>query len=145
MSQFVSLLSVFLVAMVEIWISIPMGLSLNIHPFWVAVLSISGAIAGAIVICFAGEKIRMFLLKLKQGQKKKKETLIQKIWLKYGIIGLGLLAPILTGTAFGAVIGITFGAPKAKMILWLSVGAIIWGSILTIAGYPLIEWVESWF
>jgi hypothetical protein len=67
---------------------------------------------------------------------------IQKIWDSYGSMGLGLIAPILTGIPLGVALGIAFGANANILMRWIIVGAILWAAILTVSfilGFELIN------
>lgn len=57
------------------------------------------------------------------------------IWNKYGIIGLGLLSPLLFGAPLGAALGIGFGVPRYRLLLWMSIGIFIWSIFLTVSGF----------
>lgn len=56
-----------------------------------------------------------------------------RIWNRYGIIGLGFLSPLLTGSPLGAAIGISFNAEPRKLLLWMGVGIVFWSAVLTTA------------
>lgn len=79
-----------------------------------------------------GESIRNRILKADNPQGSRRK-LLRKIWEKYGIIGLGLLSPLLFGAPLGAAIGVGIGAPKNKLLIWMTIGIIIWTIILVIA------------
>jgi hypothetical protein len=68
-----------------------------------------------------------------------------KIWNKYGIIGLGLISPLLFGAPLGAALGIALGAEKKALFIWMSIGIIIWSIILTYAGYIGLMTFQSSF
>jgi len=60
---------------------------------------------------------------------------LYKIWNKYGVIGLGLLSPLLFGAPLGAAVGIALGAGKKPLILWMSIGILCWSVCLTLVGF----------
>jgi len=45
--------------------------------------------------------------------------------MRYGVVGLGLLAPLLVGAPLGTVVGISFGAPADRLLLWMSLGPLL--------------------
>jgi len=57
---------------------------------------------------------------------------MQRIWEKYGIVGLGLLAPMTLGAQLGAILGITLNADPRRLFLWLSLGGLVWSVALTV-------------
>lgn len=56
----------------------------------------------------------------------KRETRSREIWEKYGIPGLALLAPILVGTDIAAMLALTFGSSKTRVIGWMTVSLALW-------------------
>mgnify|MGYP001308212733 CR=1 FL=1 len=136
-------LVVFALSVLELWLAIPVGLVMGLNPVAILVMSILGAICGALIVARVGEKLRSWLSE-KYGWDilKKRQGIIHKIWQKYGVIGLGLLSPFLTGAPLGTALGIALGIPRKKLLLWISIGIILWGIGLTIAGAmgkPFIE------
>jgi len=53
---------------------------------------------------------------------------------KYGVIGLGLCAPIVTGVWVGTALGIALNIQPRKLFIWICVGVILWTTIFVIAG-----------
>jgi uncharacterized membrane protein len=117
----------------ELWAAIPLGLALQLSPFLTGTLSAIGSIASAGVIIFFGKSLRGWLVRRFQKRNELKESRMSRIWRKYGIAGLGLLSPLITGAPLGAAVGIAFGAKPRKLMLWMTVGIIIWSAILTAA------------
>jgi membrane protein DedA with SNARE-associated domain len=135
-----NILSVIALAVLEHWAAIPLGFILGLHPVIIAVASITGATLGAFIIVFTGERLRNWILKHHRLKKDEgKPGTVQKIWQRYGVIGLGLLAPLLTGAPLGAALGIALGAPAKKLFLWMSLGIILWAVILVLLGVAGIE------
>ncbi|AXV40574.1 small multi-drug export protein [Methanobacterium sp. BAmetb5] len=130
-----SILIVFAASVVELWLGIPLGLVMEINPVLIIIFSAAGAILSAIAITILGENLRARLVKWKYGDETAlKETRMYNLWNKYGIIGLGLLSPLIFGAPLGAAVGIALGAEKKGLILWMSIGIIIWSIALTVAG-----------
>jgi len=68
------------------------------------------------VIIF-GDRLRKWFIKWHYGGKSVKEGRIYDIRNKYGIIGLGLLSPLLFGAPLGAALGIGLGAPRDSLFI----------------------------
>ncbi|EKQ54584.1 MAG: hypothetical protein B655_0696 [Methanobacterium sp. Maddingley MBC34] len=130
-----SILIVFIASVAELWLGIPLGLVMDINPIIIATVAAAGAILAAICVTLLGDNLRARLLKWKYGDEEAlKETRLYNVWNKYGVIGLGLLSPLIFGAPFGAAVGIALGARKNVLILWMSIGIIIWSIGLTVAG-----------
>jgi hypothetical protein len=129
-------------AAVELWTAIPAGLALDLHPVLIGVVSAAGAILGVVVILILGERVRSWLLR-KRGGEKSQHGRIYRIWVRYGVVGLGLLAPLLTGAPLGTALAIAFGAPPGRLLLWMSVGIAAWSALLTVAAALGLAGIES--
>ncbi|MED1952825.1 small multi-drug export protein [Brevibacillus centrosporus] len=124
--------SVFGTSMLELWAAIPLGFALQLPAVVTGILSAIGAIASAGIVIFLGGSLRSWLIK-RFEKKGKRQGRMVRIWDKYGVIGLGLASPLITGAPLGAAIGISLGAPIGKLMWWMSVGIVIWSVILTAA------------
>jgi len=135
MELVVKLLTVLGLGAVELWAAIPTGLALRLHPVSVGITAATGATLGALVVVLLGERVRNWLAQ-RYGEKKEKgrHGLIDRIWRRYGVIGLGLLAPLLTGAPLGAALGLTLRVPAGRLLFWIILGTILWSTVLTLAG-----------
>jgi len=130
-----AIIIIFAASVVELWLAIPLGLILDVNPLIITIVSAAGAIVAAVGVTILGENLRTRLLKWKYGDDEAlKKTRLYGVWNKYGVIGLGLLSPLIFGAPLGAAVGIALGAQKNKLILWMSIGIIIWSVGLTVAG-----------
>ena len=131
-----SILTVFIAGLAELWVAIPLGLIFNLSPLITAAASALGSITAALIVVFAGSNLRSRFLKWRYGTDAElKKSRIYKIWNKYGIIGLGLLSPLLFGAPLGTALGIILGADRNRLLLWMTIGIIIWSVGLTTALY----------
>ncbi|HMK53720.1 MAG TPA: small multi-drug export protein [Methanobacteriaceae archaeon] len=130
-----SILAVFTASILELWLAVPLGLILKLNPIIVFIVSATGSIIAAILVIMAGDNLRHRFIKWKyKDEKNIQSSRLYEIWNKYGVIGLGLSSPLLFGAPLGAAVGIVLGAKKDRLILWMSVGIIIWSIGLTTAG-----------
>ena len=120
---------------ISLWLAIFTGLGLKLHPVAAGLMSVLGAIIGALFVILLGNRVRTWLVKRRGGKDKKKQHgSIYRIYKRCGVIGLGLLAPLITGAPLGVAIGLALGEPARRLLLWISLGTILWGTILTIIG-----------
>jgi membrane protein DedA with SNARE-associated domain len=131
----IKLLSVFLLAAAELWVAIPTGLALKINPLAVSLICAAGAISGSLVVCLIGAPARAWLAsKFGRPSPKRKNRWLEKIWNDHGVLGLGLIAPLLTGAPLGTAVGIALGANVRRLLLWISIGTLLWSVLFTYAG-----------
>jgi len=60
--------------------------------------------------------------------------MIDRVWRRWGVIGLGLFAPCLTGAPIGVALGLWLRVPTPRLLLWMLLGVVAWTVILTGAG-----------
>lgn len=157
MDMVIKIFVLFITAASELLYGVPLGFALGLDPWVVGVTSAAGGITAAAFVLLLGEKVRLWILGKRKQRKEteagdrqaeesppgKRHKLITRLWERYGVAGLGLMAPILTGVPLGAAIGVTLGAPVPRLFLWLTVGTLIWTAILTIGGALGVEAIES--
>lgn len=126
----IKFITVVALGVLELWVAIPAGTALNLHPLLNGIASALGSVLGAIAVIILGERLRNWLLRNKKKEESNRGW-IYKTWDKYGVIGLGLLSPLLTGALLGAALGISLGAVPKRLIVWMSIGIIVWTILLT--------------
>ncbi len=133
MDVLVAVLTVVALGAVELWAAVPAGFALGLHPVATAVAAAVGATVASVVVLVAGGRLRA---KLTHGrsQADNPDSAIGRIWRRYGVIGLGLAAPLLVGAPAGTAIGVALGAPPDRLLRWMIIGIVAWSAILAVAG-----------
>ena len=128
-----ALISVFGIAFLYFWASIPAGIAQDLSPVLVvAIASISYA-CGVGLVVLAGQPVRDWIMKRFGGSSTTNpNSTIRRIWNRYGLIGLALLAPVTVGAQIGAVIGISLNAPPRRLFVLMSLGGLLWGIIIAV-------------
>lgn len=144
MEFMVKLLPVLGLGAIELWAAIPAGLALRVHPVAIGVTAAIGAMLGTLVVMLVSEHVRTWLVRRHRGKDERKQhRLIHRIWRCYGMIGLGLLAPLITGVPLGVALGLILGAPAGRLLFWASLGIILWSTILTLIGTLGLAGIEA--
>lgn len=134
LAELPKVLSVFGLAFFSFWAAITLGLGLGLSPVVVIVTTTLSYALGVVLIVWIGGPIRERVMRrFNQSQTPFEETRIGRIWERYGIIGLGLAAPMTVGAQIGAAIGITLKAEPRRLFLAMTGGALAWSSGLTAA------------
>jgi hypothetical protein len=129
------LLSVFGLGIIGLWEAIPAGFALRLHPLTIGVLSGAGSFLAALTVLLLGERLRERLLRRKPPTgEPRPERLIDRVWRNYGILGLGLLGPGITGAPLGIALGLSLRAPARRLMGWMSAGIVLWTLALTFVG-----------
>jgi hypothetical protein len=127
-------LSVLGLAVVEIWGAVPVGLAMGISPVLVWILTVIGSMAGVSVVAVAGDAVRAWLVRRRGASTAAGHGRLYDVWVRYGVVGWGLVSPLVFAPAMGTAIGIVLGAPRRRLVAWMGAGVLVWTSILVIGG-----------
>lgn len=122
---------VFVLAMVEMWAAIPLGLHLKMHPATMILVIVAGSLIGVVAATFLGETLRKLMFWRKRDQAGGKMTL--RLTTK-GPWAVGLLGPLLIGPIFAAGLAATLGMPRRLSIALLAGGVVLWTVTFTLLG-----------
>ena len=126
------LMIVFGLGAVELWAAAPAGLAMRLPPLLIFFTATAGTVGAGLIVILLGEKVSAWLKRKFNKKNESRPTgLIVRVWQHYGVIGWGLLAPLLTGSPLGAAVGLALGAPSRRLLLWISIGGVIWGAVFT--------------
>jgi hypothetical protein len=133
MDAVLQLLGVAAVAVVELWAAVPAGVALGLPAVSVWVATLVGALVGITVVVVAGDRLRAWLVDRFGHGGAREGGRLRRVWDRYGVIGWGLLAPLVLGAPLAAAIGVALGAERWRLVFWLSAGAALWTTVLTVA------------
>jgi hypothetical protein len=133
MQTLLQLLSVFLLSAFELYAAVPAGLALGLSPFLVWLATVAGALVSVVVVVLAGERLRPWLIARLGRGRAREGGRVRGIWERYGVIGWGLVGPLLLGAPLSAALGVALGAPRGRLLFWLGAGVGLWVTILTLA------------
>lgn len=107
--------------------AIPAGAALKLSPAVAAVCAWIGYMAIAAAMLFIGTPARMWVQrKFKISATPNPEKLFWRVWQRWGLPGLSLLAPVTCGPYFAALIALALGEKPKRLMLWIGFGAIVW-------------------
>lgn len=129
-------MSIFTLAWFSFWGAIPAGLALDIHPLMVIFITSCSYISGILLFILPSQSVRNWATR-KFGKNINSSitegTLIMRLWKRYGAIGFGFIAPMTVGAQLGTILGIALHVSRKQLILWMTVGVVVWSVGLTIA------------
>lgn len=143
MDVVMKMLAVLGLGVIELWAAIPAGLALQLHPLLTGIMAALGSIIAAVVVALLGARARHWIMHWRGRDAIKPDSRIRRIWIRYGVVGLGLLSPLITGAPLGAALGVTLGVPTGRLLLWMSAGIALWSGILTLASVLGLAGIQS--
>ena len=129
MALLLKLLSTAAFGALDLWAGIPVGLALGLPPVLSGIAATSGGLVGAMLVTVAGERLQRWLYS--RGWLSKRRKRIERMWERYGILGVAFQAPMLTGAPLGTLVALGLGAPAKRLLCWMSVSLVLWGAVLT--------------
>ncbi|MBL8029252.1 MAG: small multi-drug export protein [Fibrobacteres bacterium] len=127
-------ISVYLAGVFELWTAIPAGMALKLNPVLISLFGALGASTAVMIVLIVGEPIRKWLMSFKKSKVDNPDSRLKKIWDKFGVPGLSVIAPLLLGAHIGAAVGLTLGGNRAKIAVWMTISCFVWSAIFTFIG-----------
>ena len=133
METLLQLLGVCALSVVELWAAVPAGVALGLPPILVWLATVAGALLCIVVVVLAGERLRAWLVSRLGRGRAREGGRLRAVWERYGVIGWGLLGPLVLGAPLAAAVGVGLGAPRGRLLIWLGAGVVLWTTVLTVA------------
>ena len=129
MGMLLKLLSTAAAGALDVWVGIFTGVALGLHPVLSGAVSMASALVGVTLVVAAGERLQGRIYRSRRLAKRRKR--IERVWKRYGIPGVALQAPLLTGPLLATVLALGLGAPPRPLLVWMLASIVLWGGILT--------------
>lgn len=120
---------------IEILVVIPVAVGLGLDPVSVAVLAFLGNVLPIYGIVVLSDRVRTWLESRREPDGTRRHERARRIWNRYGLPGLALASPVLTGVHLASVIALTAGSPKRSVEAWMTASVAIWTVVLTAGSF----------
>lgn len=126
---------------VEIMIVIPLGIGMGLAPVPVAVVGFAGN-ALPIWAIIAGWR---WWLARRGPPRQRWGDRAQHVWERYGLPGLALSAPVVTGVHLATVMALMLQAGRGRTASWMAVGLVAWTVPTTLVSVWGIAGLKAWW
>ena len=126
--------AVFTAAIVEIWGAVPIGLALGLPAPAIWVAAVAGALMSVSVVALAGDALRGWIVRRRGQATVAGQGRLYRIWVRWGVVGWGLISPLVFAPPMGTAIAIALGAPRRRLLGSMIAGVLLWVTILLAAG-----------
>ncbi len=131
MNLLLKLLSTAAAGALDVWVGVITGVALGLSPLLSGVVSVVSALVGVTLVVVAGERLQGRIYRSPRLAKRRKR--IERVWKRYGIPGVALQAPLLTGPLLATVLALGLGAPARALLGWMIASIVFWGAAITAA------------
>jgi membrane protein YqaA with SNARE-associated domain len=140
------IISIYLAGITGLYKGVPVGFALQASPYITALFTALGSLTTVFVLYFSGSPLRSWILN-KYGKKKieKSKSRFTTIMEKYGVVGLGVLATGLIGPIITLLIGLMLIKDMRRLMLFLSIGILLWSAALTVIASFSLELLKPLF
>ena len=129
MSQLSKILSTAAAGALDVWVGIVTGLALGLSPALSGAVSVASALAGVTLVVALGGRLREVVYRSRRLARHRER--VERVWERYGIPGVALQAPLLTGPVLATLLALALGAPARPLLLWMLASVVFWGAVLT--------------
>ena len=127
----------------EILLVIPIGVALGLNPVLVGVFAFAGNVAPVYLIIVSYERLTSWLERRRDGQPSTGRERAARIWRRYGLPGLALASPLVTGVHLAALLALGFGARSRPTAIWMTGAIALWTVLITLGSVTGVAALEA--
>ena len=131
---------------IELLLVIPGGIAMGLSPFWVALLAYSGNAIPVFLIVYGyrhWNNWRKNTMNTGAANISRRKQRAISIWNRYGLPGLALSGPIVTGIHLATLIALPFKPAGKTLLIWMNLSLLIWTVGVTVASFYGLEGIRS--
>ncbi len=139
-------ISLFGLAFFYFWPAMPAGLAMGLSPLLVVLTATLSYVSGAALMLIFGERVRNWIVRrLRRVRTPDPDSpgRLRQLWDRFGVVGLGLLAPMTVGSQTGAMLGLALKARPRVVLAWMAVGALGWAVLIMLAALLGLAGLEA--
>jgi membrane protein YqaA with SNARE-associated domain len=131
---------IYFAGLTGIWKAIPIGMMLHASPLIVGFMTLTGSCTTTMILYLFGGWVRNFVERRSGSERmKKKQMKAERLMMKYGIIGLGLIGTLAMGPSATIITGLLLTRARKKLLMWTIIGILLWTTVLTTAAATGME------
>lgn len=142
---YVTILVAAAVPWLEVLLVVPVGILAGLSPAVVVIVAAVGNIASLVPLVLAGDRLRGWWRQRRGRAPSSEEALsgrgerARRLFSRYGLPGVALLGPLLTGIHVAALVALAAGADRRRALWWSIIGVVAWSVVTGVATVVGIE------
>lgn len=116
----------------EILLVIPLGVAYGLNPVVVAIVAFLGNALTVYALVAAMDRVTSLLHRWRGHRRSdpdestSRRELATRVWNRYGMPGLAMASPILTGVHLATLIAVGLGATRRSTLVWMTASLAVW-------------------
>lgn len=146
--QYILVFFLALAPWIDVFLVIPLGIAGGLSPVGVGIIGFAGNFLTILLLCLFFSQFDAWRERRRrrkgQVQPSKRTTRAKYLWEKYGLPVLALLAPVAVGTDIAALMALSVGSMRVRVLAWMGISLALWSIALTLGsvyGFGYMEWI----
>ncbi len=143
----ISYITVTALCAVKYMVGIASGLATDLSFVELFLCYFTGGSIGMVLYTLFGSQIRRWWNKKKnqgitetRNDSNTKKDWKQKIWDKFGLVGIAFITPPILSQPIGTALSLGFGAPAHKVIIAMCISTFFWSLVFAYSGNTIIQY-----
>jgi Ca2+/H+ antiporter, TMEM165/GDT1 family len=131
------------IPVIEVLVVVPAGILAGLAPVPVVTLALAGNLTTVALVIVAGDRLAAWWRSRRADTPRTdhpRAVRARHLAQRWGVPGLGLLAPLTTGSHLAAVAALATGAGQRRVLAWMTVGLVIWAVAVAVATTLGVGW-----
>ncbi len=114
------------------------GYAVGLHPVTTVIATVAGMMGSVVAFTFFGNWLRLKVINRLYNNHRRftpNNRRFVQIWKKYGLAGVAFLTPLLLTPIGGTILAVAFGSPKERILLYMFISGVVWGTVFTVVIY----------
>ncbi|MFP4648223.1 MAG: small multi-drug export protein [Halorhodospira sp.] len=124
---------------VELMVVIPMGAAMGLP---VPLLTLVAFVGNALPV-FAIIALYQRWQRRRGSSQRRWSDRAMAVWHRYGLPGLALLAPVITGIHLATAMALALGTPRQRVAWWMTASLALWAVVTAVVTAAGVEWLAA--
>lgn len=131
------------IPVIEVLVVVPAGILAGLAPVPVVALALAGNLTTVALVVVAGDRLATWWRARRAGIPRAdhpRAVRARHLARRWGVPGLGLLAPLTTGSHLAAIAALATGAGQRRVLIWMTAGLVVWAVAVAVATTLGVGW-----
>ncbi|THE63771.1 small multi-drug export protein [Salinadaptatus halalkaliphilus] len=124
------------IPVIEILVVVPVGIGIGLDPLLTGVAAFVGNVGSVYLLIGFESRLRRWWRDRRGGESDERPdryARARRLWDQYGLPGLSLASPVLTGVHIATLVALVAGSSSRSVAWWMTVGIAVWTVALVLA------------